>query len=762
MRASWRQRSITCSASRSSVRCSPGLARLTAYRPPSLALALSRRVATVEYVFDAARLRVLLGPPYHLVAFNLSGVQAPPIRRQADGTEDAAPYAKEAKFFTERNVLCHDVKVILEGTDKFNNFFGSMFYEDDSGNSVNLGLQLVMQGMAKCVDWSLKFASGAEGLRAAEVGAKEQSLRIWKDWVPPVRKPSASTAVDTKEFYATLAEVRSGDRIMVLNSDTQEEQEVVLSSVRANRMGNARRGVKNEPYSWEAREFCRKYVGKRCLVSLEYTRKISPVDGGEEFSLMQGTIMVESKRDRTFTANLAVMLVEAGLASVAQHRDDDERSAHYDELVVAESLAAQKLVNMHAKTQKQGAQQKDVTSGEGGPKQAISLLPSMKRSGRMQAVVEYVYNGGRFKLYLPKQACFVNFALSLISVPTTSRGRPGDSDEPFAKEVATYARSKVFQRNVTVTVETCDRGGTFIGVLEVNNGLNFAHDLVQRGFAYIRVERFADSGILAMEAKAKADKLAIWEHYVEDKGDTVDTPEEEFLEVSVVEICSAGHFFVQQSSDASTLAWVAEELAREELDSKDSPPSRPPRGALCCAKWCGDWYRAKVVKNEGEGLRVLFVDYGNQDVVPVETLRPMSDSLKSTPPVALECRLAGLACPELDSEYGEMAAHYFRDLTWGKTLVAKVEFRAKGSTWVSLFDQAATTTPTEMQTVSESLLVEGMARMGSVPPTVKLPELMEKHAKDEATAKRNRAGMWRYGDVGGDVRHTHTHTHVSS
>ena len=42
--------------------------------------------AVVEYVMDAGRMRVLMGPPYHLITFNLSGVSVPSIRRQEDGS----------------------------------------------------------------------------------------------------------------------------------------------------------------------------------------------------------------------------------------------------------------------------------------------------------------------------------------------------------------------------------------------------------------------------------------------------------------------------------------------------------------------------------------------------------------------------------------------------------------------------------------------------------------------------------------------------
>lgn len=104
--------------------------------------------AVVEYVMDAGRMRVLMGPPYHIITFQLSGVQVPSIRRQEDGSEVAAPFAREAKFLVERKVLNRDVKITLDGVDKSGNFFGSLKYPDGRSTS-NLAVELLGEGMAK-------------------------------------------------------------------------------------------------------------------------------------------------------------------------------------------------------------------------------------------------------------------------------------------------------------------------------------------------------------------------------------------------------------------------------------------------------------------------------------------------------------------------------------------------------------------------------------------------------------------------------------
>ena len=102
--------------------------------------------AIVEYIMDAGRMQVLMGPPY-LSSFNLSEVKCLQLGAR-DGSAVAAPFAREAKFLVERKVLNRDVKITLEGVDKNGNFFGALKYPDGSSSS-NLAIELLGEGMAK-------------------------------------------------------------------------------------------------------------------------------------------------------------------------------------------------------------------------------------------------------------------------------------------------------------------------------------------------------------------------------------------------------------------------------------------------------------------------------------------------------------------------------------------------------------------------------------------------------------------------------------
>ena len=54
--------------------------------------------AVIEQIATGSMLRVMLLPSFHQITVMLSGIQCPSIRRGEDGNEDAAPFAREARF----------------------------------------------------------------------------------------------------------------------------------------------------------------------------------------------------------------------------------------------------------------------------------------------------------------------------------------------------------------------------------------------------------------------------------------------------------------------------------------------------------------------------------------------------------------------------------------------------------------------------------------------------------------------------------------
>jgi hypothetical protein len=79
---------------------------------------------------------------------------------------------------------------------------------------------------------------------------------------------------------------------------------------------------------------------------------------------------------------------------------------------------------------------------------ASQYLPSWKRAGRHQAIVDFVSAGSRFKLYMPKENTKVTFVLAGVRAPRTARNAT-EKPEPYGAEAYKFA-SKYLQRDVEI------------------------------------------------------------------------------------------------------------------------------------------------------------------------------------------------------------------------------------------------------------------------------------------------------------------------
>lgn len=122
---------------------------------------------------------------------------------------------------------------------------------------------------------------------------------------------------------------------------------------------------------------------------------------------------------------------------------------------------------------------------------------------------------------------------------------------------------------------------------------------------------------------------------------------------AVTEACitsaeSPSDFYVQLTSVEDELSQLADELMTEydSLSATDRQVTTVNVGTLCCARYSVDsaWYRAVVtdVLSASE-VRVLFIDYGNTDVVSVSTdLKLLHQNFHTKPPFVFHCALEGL------------------------------------------------------------------------------------------------------------------------
>lgn len=783
--------------------------------------------AIVEQVRDGSTLRVYLLPKYQFVQVFVAGVQAPSMGRRGaavetvpepevayeEGNGEAAVegrpaaltsaqrlaastnnevaadlFGREAKHFTETRVLSRDVRIVLEGVDKFNNLIGSVYYPDGD-TAKDLALELVTNGFAKYVEWSANMLEedAKKKLKSAELQAKKDRMRIWSNYVPP---QTNSKAIHDQNFTGKVVEVVSGDCVIVADDalpygSPQAERRVNLSSIRAPKMGNPRRDEKPAPYAREARELLRtRLVGQQVKVSMEYSRKVAAADlanpaAGDLRVMEFGSVFLvsPSKDESSSTAsgpssgnqpvglNIAELVVSRGFATVIRHRDFEERSNHYDALLSAESRAINGKKGIHSAKDPPVMHITDLTTTNA--KKARDFLPFLQRSRRHSAVVDYVLSGHRFKLLLPRETCSIAFSFSGVRCP--SRG------EPYSEEAIALMRRKILQRDVEIEVETCDRTGTFLGSLWESK-TNMAIALLEAGLARFQAtfgaDRIPDSHLLIQaEQNAKRQKLKIWENYVEGQevvnGSGPESKKKEVIDVVVTEVLGGGKFYVQTVGDQK-VASIQKQLAS--LSLQDAPvigAFNPAKGDIVLAQFSVDksWNRAMIVNGPNtvaspkDVFEVFYIDYGNQEKIAYSQLRPLDPSVSSSPGLAQLCSLAYIKVPNLEDDFGQEAAEYLSD----KLLSGQSEFKAqiedrdtsggkvKGQGTgniliVTLVDVKTSTS------VNAELLQQGLARLerkmrwDSRERQTALDNLQE----HQDAAKRLRCNIWQYGDVQSD------------
>ncbi|CAH2073709.1 unnamed protein product, partial [Thlaspi arvense] len=787
----------------------------------------------VEQVRDGSTIRVYLLPDFQFVQVFVAGVQSPSMGRRptngsvietvpdetnGDASADsrgpltsaqrlaasaassvvevsADPFAAEAKYFTEHRVLSRDVRIVLEGVDKFNNLIGSVHYSD--GEAVkDLGLELVENGLAKYVEWSANMMEeeSKRKLKAAELQCKKDRVKMWASYVPPA---SNSKAIHDQNFTGKVVEVVSGDCVIVADDaipfgSPAAERRVNLSSIRCPKMGNPRREEKPAPYAREAREFLRqRLIGKQVIVQMEYSRKLTPADGpttsGAAERVMDfGSVFLPSpaKGDSEEVAasstasgqpagvNIAELILSRGFGNVVRHRDFEERSNHYDALLAAESRALSGKKGIHSAKESPAMHVTDLTVA--AAKKAKDFLPSLQRIKRIPAVVEYVLSGHRFKLYIPKLTCSIAFSFSGVRCP--GRG------EPFSDEAISVMRRRIMQRDVEIEVETVDRTGTFLGSMWESR-TNVATVLLEAGLAKMQTsfgaDRIVEAHILEQaERSAKNQKLKIWENYVEGEevsngsSTTVETRQKETLKVAVTEVLGGGRFYVQSVGD-QRIASIQNQLAS--LSVKDAPiigSFNPKRGDIVLAQFSLDnsWNRAMIVnapraavQSPDEKFEVFYIDYGNQEVVPYSAIRAVEPSVSSAPGLAQLCRLAYIKVPSLEEDFGPEAGEYLHTVTLGSGKEFKAVIEERDTTGGKVKGQgtgpelAVTLIAVDDDiSVNAAMLQEGIARMEKR----KKWERKDKQAaldaleKFQEEARKSRTGIWQYGDIESDDEDT--------
>ncbi|XP_061160493.1 tudor domain-containing protein 1 isoform X1 [Syngnathus typhle] len=120
------------------------------------------------------------------------------------------------------------------------------------------------------------------------------------------------------------------------------------------------------------------------------------------------------------------------------------------------------------------------------------------------------------------------------------------------------------------------------------------------------------------------------------------------VQAAVVEFYNPGRFFlhVQIPELLQTLQMISSQLQKTPSCPPAAPPYVPCVGEVCAAQFSDDlvWYRGLVqeLAADKKWANMLYIDFGNEEDVPVERMRPLPADLELFYPCAMECRVAGV------------------------------------------------------------------------------------------------------------------------
>jgi len=709
----------------------------------------------VESVRTGSSMRITLLPSFNEIMVYLSGVQAPEF---VDG--EFEPFGRESKFFTEHHILNRDVNIIFEAVDKFN------IYASVSYLNRNLAEELLKNGLGSYVDWSGSKSAFSNVLKAAERHAKENRIRIWSlhSETKDHPKQDIQKSKSPKEILGKVVEVLNGSTVVVLDQGGHEHK-VFLSSIEVSRLPSSlsRKDLKDDAsqskkdnkekkyskeaidnaYAIEARDFVRKrLIGQKVRCVFDYVPSLSAQSQKKSDPLPE-RCYYSVYLDKN---NIAVELTEAGLAQARSHKGGEPRSRDYEYILLAEDRAKKAHKGLWGDPEKAPVfYVNDISQME--PTKAKQFLSFLKRHGKQKGVVEFEFSASRFKIFAPKETSYIIFSLIAIQAPKKT--------EQFGKEAWEFVHYLIHQRDIEFEVISQDKSGCFIGSLWVNKK-NLGSLLLEEGFAETHRGSMKDyehsTEFLIAEESAKRAKKNIWNNYDEaaekekkkkrdEEHDEKRKPKQEFIDVIVTEVVDGNKFYVQiVGTDTDRL----EELMKSLSIEASSEPYNPKIGELVKAQFVDDiWYRAKVVGKTNDGtFEVVYIDYGNFDLVPPSRLRPLDPSFTTLHPQAQEAQLAYIKAPSLEEDYGNDAALLLRELVYGKTIMASVEHRDANLLYLCLGDR-------ESQIhVNAALLRAGLARIEKI--RGKPRDLIEKLREEEDKAKASHAYIWEYGDPGFD------------
>ncbi|KAG5999147.1 hypothetical protein E4U54_002029 [Claviceps lovelessii] len=712
----------------------------------------------VERVLSGDRLlvRLLLSEKKHVQPMTLvAGIRTPSTERpnQSTGiTQPAEEYGNEARQFVETRLLQRQVKVEIVGLSPQGQLIANVIHPRG-----NIAEFLLQEGLARCNDFhSTMLGEKMARLRAAEKEAQAKKLRLHKNHV---------AKADGGNQEMTVTKILGADTILVKNKAGVEKR-ISFSSIRGPRTSEP----SESPFRDEAKEFVRqKLIGKHVKISIDGKKPAS--DGFEAKEV--ATVTEKGK-------NIALLLVEAGWASVIRHRKDDtDRASNYDDLLAAQEKAKEEGKGMWSGKPQKAKQYIDLSENT---QKAKIMLATLQRQKKVPAIVDFCKAGSRFTILIPRENVKLTMVLGGIRAPRAPRA-DGEGGEPFGKEALDLANRRCNQRDCEVDIHDMDKVGGFIGALYMNRE-NFAKVLVEEGLASVHAYSAEKSGnsteLFAAEKKAQEARKGLWHDYDPSQDQdaeeqeqtagqtaaetevTLDKKPTDYRDVMITNVDGNGKIKIQEiGKGTAALETLMTEFRKFHLDSKNNKPlsDAPKTGDYVSAKFSydGQWYRARVRANDrtAKVAEVQYVDYGNTEKIPWSNLRSLDQGhfgVQKLKAQAIDASLSFVQLPT-GADYFQEAINVINEITDGKRLVGSFDFvdSKENVSYITLYDAKNNELPGLNDSINKEIVASGY---GMVPKKLKAWERSKafepylKHLREvESQAKQDRLGMWEYGDI---------------
>ncbi|XP_022085401.1 tudor and KH domain-containing protein-like [Acanthaster planci] len=196
---------------------------------------------------------------------------------------------------------------------------------------------------------------------------------------------------------------------------------------------------------------------------------------------------------------------------------------------------------------------------------------------------------------------------------------------------------------------------------------------------------------------------------------------DDYFSVYVSAVEHMGHFWLQVlGPKAGTLDLMIQNMTEYyavESNQKLSKPDTLCTGDIVAAPFQGDesWYRARILEFLEDGqVDLYYVDFGDSDKMPRDSICSLRSDFLSLPYQAVECSLAGIQ-PD-GSCWSEEAIDLFEDLTYcakWKPLMARIVSYQQTSTGTLPCIELVDTTGTEDVNIASTLVERGYARFSN-------------------------------------------------